>query len=78
LNLKKKKTEYESCLKQREYQRYQIYMTVDLDHIVGGYPDLWVLPKNSVVKFKMPLTFNFSFVKKGESNLFSALSFRML
>jgi hypothetical protein len=44
-------------------------VTIDLDHVVGGYPDLRVWPLKSTAVFIMPLTFNFLFVKNGETKL---------
>jgi hypothetical protein len=42
-------------------------VTIDLDHVVGGYPDLKVWPLKSTADFVMPLTFNFLFVKNGKT-----------
>lgn len=65
--LGKKMAEYNKLLKQQEYQRHQIYVTINLDHIIGGYPELKIWPKKSTVGFTLPLTFNFLFVKNGET-----------
>jgi len=64
--LTKKKIEYDKLLKQREYQRHQIEVTIDLDHVIDGYPGLKVWPQKSA-DFTLPSTFSFLFVKKGET-----------
>ena len=72
--LGKKMAEYNKMLKHQEYQRHQIYVTINLDYVVGGYPELRVWPQKSTVGFTFPLTFNFLFIKNGETKPISSFT----
>jgi len=73
--LSRKMAERNKLLKLREYQRHQIYVTIDLDHFVSGYPGLRVWPQKSTTGFRMPITVNFLFVKDGETKSMGNVTF---
>jgi len=53
---------YNKALKMREYYHHQMYVTIDLDKILCGFPEVRIWPQKQT-NFKMPITLNLRFVK---------------
>ena len=61
--LSRKMTERSKLLKMREYYHHQIYVTIDVDKVVYGFPEIRIWPQNTTSTYRMPLTVNFRYVK---------------
>lgn len=61
--LSRKVAERGKLLKMREYYRHQIYINIDLDKAINGFPEVRFWPQNPNATFQMPLTINFRYVK---------------
>jgi DNA-binding CsgD family transcriptional regulator len=55
--------------KEREYNRHQMFITIDLDDVTDGYPAVKPWPQQSTVNWTLPLTINFLYVKNGEKRV---------
>lgn len=51
-------------LKQREYLRHQLLVTIDLDDLTGGFPKIIFYPQMPL-SAKLPFNINFAFKKNG-------------
>jgi hypothetical protein len=68
----RKMAESNKLLKMREYNHHQINVSVDLDKVVYGFPEIRIWPKNPAATFKMPLTVNFRYIKNKKAILSEA------
>jgi hypothetical protein len=50
--------ERDNVLKMREYYYHQIYVSIDLDKVVYGFPEIRIWPQNANTTYRMPLTVN--------------------
>jgi transcriptional antiterminator len=61
--LSQKMAQRDKVLKMREYYHHQIYISIDLDKAVNGYPEIRIWPQNTNASYRMPLTVNIRYVK---------------
>jgi transposase len=61
--LARKMAQRNKVLKMREYYHHQIYMSIDLDKAVNGFPEVRIWPQNSTATYRMPLTINCRYIK---------------
>ncbi len=71
--LEQKATQYSKALKMRDYYRHQIYVSLDVDKLVYGFPEVRFWPKN-FGKFSKPITINFQYVKNKKQFPFSKIT----
>jgi transposase len=50
-----KMAERDKVLKMREYYHHQIYVSIDLDKLTNGFPEVRVWPKHEGATFKLPI-----------------------
>jgi hypothetical protein len=58
-----KRVERNKVLKMWQYFHHQMYVSIDLDNFVAGFPEVNVWPKHGETTFKLPLTLNLMYVK---------------
>ena len=61
--LAQKMAQRNKVLKMREYYHHQIYVSIDLDKAVNGFPEIRIWPQNANATYRMPLTVNIRYVK---------------
>jgi transcriptional antiterminator len=61
--LAQKMAQRDKVLKMREHYRHQIFISIDLDQAVNGYPEIRIWPQNTNATYRMPLTVNIRYVK---------------
>ena len=72
--LARKMAERDKVLKMREYYRHQIYISIDLDKAVNGYPEIRIWPQKSNATYRMPLTVNIRYVKNKKAIPFRSMT----
>jgi hypothetical protein len=58
-----KMAERNNVLKMREYYRHQIYVSIDLDKAVNGYPEIRIWPQKANSIYRIPLIINIRIIK---------------
>ena len=61
--LSRKMAQRSKLLKMREYYHHQIYVNIDLDKLVYGFPEVRIWPQNPTATYRMPLTVNIRYIK---------------
>jgi transcriptional antiterminator len=72
--LSQKMAEHNKVLKMREYYHHQIYVSIDLDKAVNGYPEIRIWPQKANATYRMPLTVNIRYVKNKKAIPFRSMT----
>jgi transposase len=61
--LSRKMAQRNKVLKMCEYYHHQIYVSIDLDKVVYGFPEIRIWPQKANATYRMPLTLNIRYIK---------------
>jgi transposase len=75
--LAQKMAQRNKVLKMREYYHHQSYVSIDLDKLTDGFPEVRIWPKQGEVSFKLPITLNLRFVKNKKTISIGKMTFAM-
>jgi hypothetical protein len=64
----------EKALRLAEYYRHKMFISIDMDKMINGLPEVRIWPPNDNTKLKMPITLNFRYIKNNRAIDFSKMT----